>query len=257
MRVKQQGRRGGIVSRGGAFLAHWMVTHKKENPYFTYFDEVVALAKQYDIVLSLGDGLRPGAIDDATDRGQIQELIVLGELQQRAFAAGAQVIIEGPGHVPLDQIEMNIRLQKRLCHKAPFYVLGPLVTDVAPGYDHIVSAIGGAVAAQHGADFLCYVTPAEHVRLPSCDDVREGVIAARIAAHAGDIVKLGAKAKQWDDSFSSFRRQRNWDEQIARALDSRKAAAMRAEAVPSVQDTCTMCGEYCSYRLNEQTFNLL
>jgi len=254
LRIKNQGRRGGIVSRGGSFLAHWMVLHDKENPYYTHFDEVLKICLDYDIVLSLGDGLRPGAIDDATDRGQIQELVVLGELQKRAFAAGVQVIIEGPGHVPLDQIEMNIKLEKKLCNNAPFYVLGPLVTDVAPGYDHIVSAIGGAIAAQHGADFLCYVTPAEHLRLPTKEDVRNGVIASRIAAHAADVVKLGEKAKRWDDVFSTHRRKRDWDKQISLSLDPTVARQVHEGANPQVEDTCTMCGEYCSYRLSEKTF---
>ncbi len=254
MRISEQGRRGGIVSRGGSFLAHWMVQHEKENPYFTYYDEILKIALEYDIVLSLGDGLRPGALDDATDRGQIQELIILGELQKRALDAGVQVIIEGPGHVPLDQIATNVLLEKKLCNKAPFYVLGPLVTDVAPGYDHIVSAIGGAIAAQHGADFLCYVTPAEHLRLPTVDDVREGVIASRIAAHAADIVKLGDKAKRWDDVFSTYRQKRDWKEQVSRALDPIKAQRIHEEKKSSQEDACSMCGEYCSYRLSDKTF---
>ncbi|MBU1862260.1 MAG: phosphomethylpyrimidine synthase ThiC [Candidatus Omnitrophica bacterium] len=254
MKIKNQGRRGGIVSRGGSFLAHWMVRQGKENPYYTYFDELLTIAKRFDLVLSLGDGLRPGALADATDRGQIQELIVLGELQKRAFEAGVQVVIEGPGHVPLDQIETNIILEKKLCNNAPFYVLGPLVTDIAPGYDHIVSAIGGALAARYGADFLCYVTPSEHLRLPTVDDVREGVIASRIAAHAADVVKLGNKARRWDDVFSSYRQKRDWKRQISLSIDPKKAQELYEGKKPSIDDTCTMCGEYCSYRLSEKTF---
>lgn len=254
MKIKNQGRLNGIVSRGGAFHAQWMVTHQAENPLYTYFDELIAIARRYDIVLSLGDGLRPGALRDATDRGQVQELITLGELQKRAFDAGVQVIIEGPGHVPIDQIEMNMALQKRLCNNAPFYVLGPLVTDVAPGYDHIVSAIGGALAARYGADFLCYVTPAEHLGLPTLDDVREGVIAARIAAHAGDIVKLGERARAWDDQISLYRQRRDWQGQLRLALDPLKAQKYHDQKKAHIEDTCTMCGEYCSYRVSEKTF---
>ena len=253
-RIQNQGRRNWIVSRGGSFLAHWMLEHEKENPYYEHFDALLEIAKKYDMVLSLGDGLRPGSLDDATDRGQVQELIILGELQKRACAAGVQVIIEGPGHVPLNQIETNILLEKKLCNNAPFYVLGPLVTDIAPGYDHIVSAIGGAIAAQYGADFLCYVTPAEHLRLPTVDDVHAGVIASRIAAHAADIVKLGAKAKRWDDVFSTHRQRRDWKAQVSLAIDPRKAHTLHEEIKPSLEDTCSMCGEFCSYRLSEKMF---
>ncbi len=253
-RIRNQGRRNWIVSRGGSFLAHWMIEHEKENPYYYHFDELLNILKKYDMVLSLGDGLRPGSLDDATDRGQIQELIILGELQKRALDAGVQVIIEGPGHVPLDQIEANVLLEKKLCNNAPFYVLGPLVTDIAPGYDHIVSAIGGSLAAQYGADFLCYVTPAEHLRLPNVEDVRIGVIASRIAAHSADIVKLGAKAKRWDDVFSAYRQKRDWKGQVPLAIDPKKAQQLHEEIKPSLKDTCSMCGEYCSYRLSEKIF---
>ncbi len=255
MKIKREGRLNGIVSRGGAFHAHWMVENDAENPLFADFDRLVEIARRYDIVLSLGDGLRPGALADATDRGQIAELINLGELQKRALEAGVQVMIEGPGHVPMDEIEANMILQKRLCGGAPFYVLGPLVTDVAPGYDHIVSAIGGAIAARAGADFLCYVTPAEHLGLPSAGDVREGVIASRIAAHAADIVKLGDKAKAWDMEFSEYRRKRDWQKQIELAMDGKKAEKFLKDKKPFLEDTCTMCGKYCSYRLNEETFS--
>jgi len=254
MHIHKQGRVGGIVSRGGSFLAHWMVLHGKENPYYTHYDEILRILKKHDVVLSLGDGLRPGALADATDRGQVHELLVLGDLQKRALDAGVQCLIEGPGHVPLDQIETNMILQKKLCNKAPFYVLGPLVTDVAPGYDHIVSAIGGAIAAQYGADFLCYVTPAEHLRLPTAEDVHEGVIASRIAAHAADIVKYGDRARKWDDEFSAHRMKRDWDYQLKNSLDPVKAGEYHNERKPSKEDTCSMCGEYCSYKLSEQTF---
>ena len=199
-----------LVSRGGAFLAEWIKKNKKENPLYENFDEVLKIAKKYDITLSLGDGLRPGSITDATDRAQVQELILLGELAMKAYDHDVQVIIEGPGHVPLDQIKANVILQKRLCNNRPFYVLGPLVTDVAPGYDHITSAIGGAHAAAYGADFLCYVTPSEHLRLPDIEDVRQGVIASRIAAHAGDLVKGVKNALQWDKDISQARKERDW-----------------------------------------------
>lgn len=253
-RVRAQGRIQGIVSRGGAFHANWMIKHKQENPFYSHFDKLIEILKKYDVALSLGDGLRPGAIDDSTDRGQIQELITLGELQQRAFDAGVQVIIEGPGHVPMHEVETNMIMQKKMCNNAPFYVLGPLVTDVAPGYDHITSAIGGAIAAQHGADFLCYVTPAEHLGLPSIDDVREGVIASRIAAHAGDIVKLGAKARKWDNELAKYRQKRDWEGQLKLALDPVKAEKYHSAKTATEEDTCTMCGEYCSYKLSEETF---
>ena len=242
----------GVVSRGGSYLCDWMHANRKENPLFTYFDDIIALAKKYDVCLSLGDGLRPGALHDATDAAQINELMVLGELQQRAFREDVPVFIEGPGHVPLDQIETNIRLQKRLCHNAPFYVLGPLVTDIAPGYDHITAAIGGALAAWAGADFLCYVTPAEHLRLPDLQDVKEGVIAAKIAAHAADIAKYGAKCRSKDDAFSRYRMARDWEKQITLSLDPEKARAYRKAAEPKNEDTCSMCGEFCSAKMNER-----
>jgi len=205
---REEGRTLGIVSRGGAFHSHWMIANKKENPLYEHFDELLTLAKKYNAVLSLGDGLRPGSIVDSTDRAQIEELIVLGELTQEARSKGVQVMIEGPGHIPLNEIEANIKLEKRICHGAPFYVLGPLVTDVAMGYDHISASIGAAVAASYGADFICYVTPGEHVRLPTLDDVKSGVIGARIAAHSGDIVKGVRGAREWDREIEgiTFRR---------------------------------------------------
>ncbi|MFH1190467.1 MAG: phosphomethylpyrimidine synthase ThiC [Candidatus Omnitrophota bacterium] len=241
-----------IVSRGGAFLAQWMIDNGKENPFYSDFDRVIDIAKRYDIALSLGDGLRPGSIADATDGPQIMELITLGELQKRALRKGVQVIIEGPGHVPLNQIEANVIMEKEFCGNAPFYVLGPLVTDIAPGYDHITAAIGGAFAAGKGADFLCYVTPAEHLRLPTLDDVREGVIASKIAAHAGDIAKGIKGAIGRDIEISKARRARNWDKQFELALDSSKPEKYREASKPGIKDVCTMCGEYCSIKVSEE-----
>ncbi|MFC1809320.1 phosphomethylpyrimidine synthase ThiC, partial [Candidatus Omnitrophota bacterium] len=228
--VQESNRLMGVVSRGGSYLCNWMHLNQKENPLFTYFDDVINMAKKYDVVLSLGDGLRPGALHDASDEAQFKELMILGELQQRALKKDVQVIIEGPGHVPLNQIEMNIKLQKRVCHNAPFYVLGPLVTDIAPGYDHITSAIGGALAASYGADYLCYVTPAEHLKLPDLNDVKEGVIATKIAAHAADIAKYGEKYRKRDDEFSRTRMERNWERQIQEGLDPEKAKLYREAA---------------------------
>jgi phosphomethylpyrimidine synthase len=201
------------------------------------------------VVLSLGDGFRPGALADATDRGQVHELLLLGELTQRAWGAGVQVMIEGPGHVPLDQIQANVLLQKRLCHGAPFYVLGPLVTDVAPGYDHITSAIGGAIAAMAGADILCYVTPSEHLGLPDAEDVRAGVVAARIAGHAGDVAKGVPGAREWDDAMARARADLDWEKQYALAVDPARARAVRQRCLPADADVCTMCGEFCAIKL--------
>ena len=218
-KIKENPRMINVVSRGGAMMTKWMIENNKENPFYANYDEVIDIAREYNIVLSLGDSLRPGTIFDATDSLQIQELIKLGELQQKAFSKGVQVMIEGPGHVPLDQIAANVQLEKSLCNGAPFYVLGPLVTDAAPGYDHIVGAIGGAVAAWNGADFLCYVTPAEHVKLPDIEDVRNGVIASKIAAHAADIVKKIPSALERDRQVSLARANRNWKEQFECAID--------------------------------------
>ncbi len=242
----------GVVSRGGSFLVEWMVYNQKENPLYEYFDDLLAIAKEYDVTLSLGDGIRPGCIADATDGPQIQELIILGELTLRAWEAGVQVIIEGPGHVPLDQIEANVKLQKRLCYGAPFYVLGPLVTDIAPGYDHIGGAIGGAIAAAAGADFLCYVTPAEHLRLPTLEDVREGVIAARIAAHAADIVKGVPGAFEKDLEMAKARARLEWEAQIKFSIDPEKASRYRLEGGVSKGRACTMCGEYCAIKVYQR-----
>ncbi|MFH0918704.1 MAG: phosphomethylpyrimidine synthase ThiC [Candidatus Omnitrophota bacterium] len=241
----------GVVSRGGAIIASWIKYHHQENPFYSHFDQILKIAKQYDVTLSLGDGLRPGSILDATDKAQIAELKILGGLAKRARVKGVQVMIEGPGHVPLDQIEKNIALEKKYCSGAPFYVLGPLVTDVAAGYDHITSAIGGAIAASSGADFLCYVTPAEHLRHPTASDVREGVIACRIAAHAGDLVKRRKLAMVWDKNISIARQARNWKEQIKLSIDPDKARAYRLSSRPKLSSVCTMCGDYCSIKLME------
>jgi phosphomethylpyrimidine synthase len=229
-----------------------MKKHKSENPFFEYYDAILNIAYTYDVTLSLGDGLRPGSILDATDEAQIQELKILGELARRARIENVQVMIEGPGHVPLDQIQKNILLEKRFCDGAPFYVLGPLVTDVAAGYDHITASIGGAMAASFGADFLCYVTPSEHLRHPSGEDVREGVIASRIAAHAADIVKGVKGALDWDRKMSVARQKRDWQNQIKLSIDPDKAKRYRISSKPKEIDVCTMCGKYCSIKLSEK-----
>jgi phosphomethylpyrimidine synthase len=254
-RLKVQGRITDIVSRGGAFLATWMIYNGKENPLYAHFDRLLEIAQQYDVTLSLGDGLRPGCLADATDRPQIQELLLLGELTEQAWAEEVQVLIEGPGHVPLDQIATNIQLEKKLCKGAPFYVLGPLVTDVAPGYDHIVCAIGGALAGYHGADFLCYVTPAEHLKLPSAQDVREGVIAARIAGHAADVARGLAKARAWDDEIARARKALDWERQIELSIDPYKARHYRQESRPLLDEVCTMCGKFCAIKMVREFFH--
>ncbi len=253
-RMDREGRIMDVVSRGGSFTVEWMAHNNAENPLFEHYDRLLEIVKPYDAVLSLGDGFRPGCLADATDRAQIHELILLGELTQRAWDAGIQVMIEGPGHVPLHQITANIQLQKRLCHGAPFYVLGPLVTDIAPGYDHITCAIGGTVAAAAGADFLCYVTASEHLRLPTVEDVHEGVIACRIAAHAGDIVKGVKGAMEKDIAMARCRKALDWEGQFALALDPAKARRLRAESgVDEEHGACTMCGEFCAYKvMNER-----
>lgn len=249
--LRHQGRVANVVSRGGAFLTGWMLYNERENPLYEHFDRLLAIAREFDVTLSLGDGMRPGCLADATDRAQIEELLVLGELVQRARQAGVQVMVEGPGHLPLNQIETNVRLQKAICKDAPFYVLGPLVTDVAAGYDHITGAIGGAIAAAAGADFLCYVTPSEHLSLPDPEDVRLGVVASRIAAHAADIVKGVKGAEQQDRQMSLARRQLNWEEQARLSLDPeryRKAHSKHA----STGEACSMCGEFCAMALMEK-----
>lgn len=250
-KLKRQGRVTNVVSRGGAFLIGWMLYHQKENPLYEYYDRLLEIAHRYDVTLSLGDGLRPGSLADATDRAQIEELITLGELVDRARKAGVQAMVEGPGHVPLNQIVTNIQLQKSLCKGAPFYVLGPLVTDIAAGYDHITAAIGGALAASAGADFLCYVTPSEHLGLPGLEDVREGVIASRIAAHAADLAKGVKGAWEWDREMSEARRSLNWEKQASLSLDPEKARKTHAKLTTS-GESCSMCSEYCAMALMEK-----
>lgn len=247
-RLRRQGRLLNVVSRGGSFLVEWMIYNGEENPLYEDFDRLLEIAGRYDLCLSLGDGMRPGCLADATDRTQIHELILLGELTRRAWDAEVQVMIEGPGHVPMQQVETNIRLEKELCNGAPFYVLGPLVTDIAPGYDHITSAIGGAMAAAAGADFLCYVTPSEHLRLPTVEDVREGVIASRIAAHAADIAKGVQGAMDRDIGMAKARQALNWEDQIRFSLDPEKARSLRASSPPGDRDVCSMCGEFCAIK---------
>jgi len=246
--LKSQKRIVGITSRGGSILGEWIKHNGKDNPLYEYYDEILEVLAEYNIVISLGDGLRPGATYEANDRGQIHEMVVLGDLARRAREKGVQAIIEGPGHMPLDMIADNMRLEKSLCDGAPYYVLGPLVTDIAPGYDHITGAIGGAIAASSGADFLCYVTPAEHLKLPSVDDVREGVIASKIAAHAGDIVKLGEKARKWDNDMSRARKERNWEKMYELAIDEEKARRYRSDIPSGEDDQCSMCGEFCAIK---------
>jgi phosphomethylpyrimidine synthase len=241
-----------IVSRGGVILGSWINRYKKENPLYKYFDRILDIAYRYDITLSLGDGLRPGSILDATDKAQLSELETLGELATEAKRKNVQVMIEGPGHVPLNEIKKNVELEKKICHQAPFYVLGPLVTDVAAGYDHINASIGGALAASFGADFLCYVTASEHLRLPSLEDVREGVIASRIAAHAADIAKKVKSAINWDKAISQARKKRDWKKQIKLSIDPEKAKYYRASSKPHLADVCTMCGEYCAIKLMDE-----
>ncbi len=247
-RLEQKPRACGIVSRGGSFLARWMRVNKQENPLYERFDEVLDICKEYGMIISLGDGLRPGAIADSLDPAQVEELITLGQLNRRAREKGVQAIIEGPGHVPLDQIPTQMMLQKKLCDNAPFYVLGPLVTDIAPGLDHITSAIGGAVAAAAGADFLCYVTPSEHLGLPDTEDVRMGVLAARTAGHAADLVRRRPGAWEWDEKMSRARKERNWGEQIRLAIDPDLAREIRARTCREDHETCTMCGDLCAYK---------
>lgn len=252
-RLRKQGRITDIVSRGGAFLAEWMIFNNRENPLYEHFDRLLEIAKRYDVTLSLGDGLRPGSIEDATDRAQIDELLTLGELAKAAREEGVQVMIEGPGHVPINLIEANIILEKKICDGAPFYVLGPVVTDIAPGYDHITSAIGGALAAFYGADFLCYVTPSEHLGLPTPEDVREGVIVTRIAAHAADIARGNKKALERDRLMSKFRKALDWEGQLKYAIDPEKIIAFR-KGRKLKDDHCTMCGEYCAIRIIKEFF---
>jgi len=250
-RLKKQGRTTDIVSRGGAFLIGWMLHNDKENPLYQYYDRLMDLALEYDFTLSLGDGLRPGCLADATDRAQVEELITLGELVERSKEAGVQAMVEGPGHLPLNQIATNVQLEKSLCCGAPFYVLGPLVTDVGAGYDHITAAIGGAIAAAAGADFLCYVTPTEHLSLPGIEDVKEGVIASRIAAHAADIVKGVKGAKEWDEQMSRARKSFDWERQAKLSLDPELSQQVHSK-IPAIGATCSMCGKYCAMAIVER-----
>lgn len=247
-KFKENKRHTNIVSRGGSIIFAWMELTGEENPFYARFDEILEICREYDVTLSLGDACRPGSIADAGDIAQIEELVTLGELTQRAWARDVQVMIEGPGHMPLHQIRANMEIEQTVCKGAPFYVLGPLVTDVAPGYDHITSAIGGAIAATYGASFLCYVTPAEHLRLPTVEDVKEGIIASKIAAHAADIAKGLPGADEWDYQMSEARRNLDWERQFALAIDPEKARAYRAESMPEREDTCTMCGKMCAVR---------
>ena len=247
-RFKEAKRLTNIVSRGGSIIFAWMEMTGEENPFYAHYDEILDICREYDVTLSLGDACRPGCIADATDISQMEELVTLGELTKRAWEKQVQVIIEGPGHMPLDQIAAKMKIQETICKGAPFYVLGPLVTDVAPGYDHITAAIGGAIAAAAGASFLCYVTPAEHLRLPDLKDVKEGIIAARIAAHAADIAKGISGARDWDHKMSLARKNLDWEEMFNLSIDPEKARAYRASAKPEKEDTCSMCGNFCAVK---------
>ena len=254
-RFKNNGRLMNIVSRGGSLIFAWMEMTGNENPFFEFYDEILEICQEYDVTISLGDACRPGCIADAGDISQISELVVLGELTQRAWDKNVQIIVEGPGHMPLNQIQANMEIQQTICKGAPFYVLGPLVTDIAPGYVHITSAIGGAIAATYGASFLCYVTPAEHLRLPDVDDVKEGIIASKIAAHAADIAKGLPGAADWDYQMGVARRELDWEKMFGLAIDPEKAKRYRAESTPENQDTCTMCGKMCSVRNMNKVLN--
>lgn len=247
-RFKKMKRLTNIVSRGGSIIFAWMEMTGQENPFYEHFDRLLDICQEYDVTLSLGDACRPGCLEDATDVSQLEELLTLGELTRRAWEKNVQVMIEGPGHMPIDQIAANMKIQQSVCKGAPFYVLGPLVTDVAPGYDHITAAIGGAIAASAGASFLCYVTPAEHLRLPNRDDVKEGIIASRIAAHAADIAKGIPGAKEWDRKMAQARARLDWEEQFSLAIDPEKARRYRAESKPEKEDTCSMCGNFCAVK---------
>ena len=245
---RREGRKMNIVSRGGSLLFAWMMMTGNENPFFEYYDEVLEILREYDVTISLGDALRPGCLADASDAAQISELIELGNLTKRAWEKDVQVMVEGPGHMAMNEIAANMIMEKKICHGAPFYVLGPLVTDIAPGYDHITSAIGGAIAAASGADFLCYVTPAEHLRLPDVDDVKEGIIASKIAAHAADIAKGVKGARDMDDKMAAARHKMDWDEMFEIALDGEKARRFFEQTPPADRHTCSMCGKMCAVR---------
>jgi len=245
----------GVVSRGGALILKWMIHHNRENPLFENYNEILEIAKRYDVTLSLGDGLRPGCLKDATDKAQISELKVIGDLTLKAWEKNVQVMIEGPGHIPLDQIEKNIKLEKEICHGAPFYVLGPLVTDIAPGYDHITSAIGGCLAAYYGADFLCYVTPAEHLGLPNVEEVKEGVIASRIAAHAADVARGLVGAIEWDNKMSKARSKLDWKKMLELSINPEIAKDIRERCTDADEDVCSMCGRFCSVKTSKRAIN--
>ena len=247
-KFKRNKRLTNIVSRGGSIIFAWMEMTGEENPFFEYYDEILDICREYDVTMSLGDACRPGCLKDASDISQIEELITLGELTKRAWEKDVQVMVEGPGHMPLDQIAANMKIQQTICQGAPFYVLGPLVTDVAPGYDHITAAIGGAVAAANGASFLCYVTSAEHLRLPDVNDVKEGIMASKIAAHAADIAKGIKGARDWDDEMSTARKKLDWEEMFRLSIDPGKARDYRASAKPEKEDTCSMCGNFCAVK---------
>jgi phosphomethylpyrimidine synthase len=253
-RLKAQGRHAGLCSRGGAFMSAWMAHNEKENPLFSEFDYLLEILKRHEVTLSMGNGMRAGAVHDSTDRAQIQELIINAELSDKAHDFGVQTIVEGPGHIPIDEIQANVVLQKRLTGEKPFYMLGPLVTDVAPGYDNIVAAIGAALSSSYGADFICYVTPAEHLALPYPEDVHLGVVSARIAAHVGDMIKLGDRDD--DLKMAEARNEVDWAKQFKVALDPQKAAQVRKDRTPSDANTCTMCGEFCAYKIVKQYFEL-
>ena len=254
-RLKNQGRYGGLVSRGGAFMTAWMLHNEKENPLYSEFDYLLEIMNEHEVTLSMGNGMRAGAVHDATDRAGIQELIMHAELGDRAYDAGVQVIVEGPGHVPINEIETNITLMKSLTNERPFYMLGPLVTDIAPGYDHIVTAIGGAISSSCGADFLCYVTPAEHLALPNAEDVYEGVMASRIAAHVGDMIKYGDRARAWDLDMARARRDLDWGRQYELAIDEGRAREIRNSRLPEDTEACTMCGDFCALKIVKENFN--
>lgn len=253
-RLKNQGRHGGLVSRGGAFMTAWMLHNEQENPLYRRFDYLVEILKEHEVTLSFGNGMRAGACHDATDRAAIQELLINAELADQAHNAGVQCIMEGPGHIPLDEIKTNVQLEKRLTNNKPFYMLGPLVTDIAPGYDDRVAAIGASVSSAAGADFICYVTPAEHLALPTPEEVYEGVISSRIAAHVGDMVKL-PKTREMDLEMGHARRDLDWDRQYAAALHDAKAREIRAARMPADEDACTMCGDFCAIKIVQQNFH--
>lgn len=247
-RLEECGRLTDVVSRGGSFMLEWMHYNGRENPLYQRFDHLLDIARKYDATLSLGDGLRPGSLADATDLLQVGELVTISELVIRANRAGVQAMVEGPGHIPLDEVEVNVTMEKKVCRGAPFYVLGPIVTDISAGYDHVAAAIGGAVAAAAGADFLCYVTPSEHIRLPHVEDVRDGVIALRVAAHAGDIAKGVPGAREWDEAMSRARQALDWDAMLDLAVYPPRAKELRESSPPRESDLCTMCGEFCAMK---------